>query len=81
MFTMAIKSHKCKTFALFHVFILQTYALLVTFNGFPVFEIRKNLDLRKILSTPKIFLKSRFHCIMKFTKLFKDCITYILYLS
>ena len=44
------------------MFILQTYALLVTFNGFPVFEIRKNLDLRKILSTPKIFLKSRFHC-------------------
>ena len=27
------------------------------------FEIRKNLDLRKILFTPKIFLKSRFHCI------------------
>ena len=26
------------------------------------FEIRKNLDLRKILFTPKIFLKSRFHC-------------------
>ena len=30
---------------------------------FLVFEIRKNLDLRKILSIPKIFLKSRFHCI------------------
>ena len=28
-----------------------------------MFEIRKNLDLRKILVTPKIFLKSRFHCI------------------
>ena len=41
------------------MFILQTFPLLVTFN---VFEIRKNLDLRKILSTPKIFLKSRFHC-------------------
>ena len=27
-----------------------------------MFEIRKNLDLRKILATPKIFLKSRFHC-------------------
>ena len=27
-----------------------------------MFEIRKNLDLRKILVTPKIFLKSRFHC-------------------
>ena len=62
MFTMTIKSNNYKTFALFHVFILQTYALLVTFNGFPVFEIRKNLDLRKFLSTPKIFLKSRFHC-------------------
>ena len=58
MVTMTIKSNEYKTFALFHVFILQTYALLVTFNGFPVFEIRKNLDLRKILSTPKIFLKS-----------------------
>ena len=57
-----IKSKKHKTFALFHVFILQTYALLVTFEGFPVFKIRKNLDLRKILSTPKNFLKSRFHC-------------------
>ena len=42
-----------------HVFILQSFPLLVTFN---VLEIRKNLDLRKILSTPKIFLKSRFHC-------------------
>ena len=62
MFTMTIKSNEYKIFALFHVFILQTYALLVTFNGFPVSEIRKNLDLRKILSTPKIFLKSRFHC-------------------
>ena len=29
---------------------------------FLVFEIRKNLDLRKILVTPKIFLKSRFVC-------------------
>ena len=27
-----------------------------------MFEIRKNLDLRKIFITPKIFLKSRFHC-------------------
>merc|ERR1712085_172039 len=44
------------------VFILQIYALLVPFKGFLVFEIRKNLDLRKILVTPKIFLKSRFHC-------------------
>ena len=35
-------------FALLLVFILQTYALLVPFKGFPVFEIRKNLDLRKI---------------------------------
>ena len=59
MFTMTIKSNKYKTFALIHAFILQSFPLLVTFN---VFEIRKNLDLRKILSTPKIFLKSRFHC-------------------
>ena len=62
MFTITIKSNEFKKFALVHVFILKTYALLVTFNGFPVFEIRKNLDLRKILVTPKIFLKSRFHC-------------------
>ena len=27
-----------------------------------MFEIRKNLDLRKILGVTKIFLKSRFHC-------------------
>ena len=65
-----IKSNKSKTFALFHVFILQTYTLLVTFKGFPLFEIRKNLDLRKILSTPKIFLKSRFHCTIKFLQIF-----------
>ena len=64
MVTMTIKSNEYKTFALFHVFIVQTNGLLVTFNGFPEFEIRKNLDLRKILSTPKIFLKSRFHCIV-----------------
>ena len=62
MSTKTIKSNKYKAFALFHVFILQTYALLVTFKGYPVFEIRKNLDLRKILFPPKIFLKSRFHC-------------------
>ena len=30
-----------------------------------MFEIRKNLDLGKILVTPKIFLKSRFHCSSK----------------
>ena len=29
-----------------------------------MFEIRKNLDLRKILVTPKNFLKSRFVCIL-----------------
>ena len=68
MITMIVKSNEYKTFALFHVSILQTYALLVTFNGFPVFEIRKNLDLRKVLLTPKIFLKSRFHCISTFHK-------------
>ena len=62
MITMTIKSNEYKTFALFHVSILQSYAILVTSKGFPVFEIRKNLDLRKILSTPKIFLKSTFHC-------------------
>ena len=35
---------------------------LCFFKGFLVFEIRKNPDLRKILVTPKIFVKSRFHC-------------------
>ena len=39
------------------------FAKLCFSKGFLVFEIRKNLDLRKILFTPKIFLKSRFHCI------------------
>ena len=67
MITMTIKSNEYKTFALFHVSILQSYAILVTFKGFPVFEIRKNLDLRKILVTPKIFLKSRFHCTCKYS--------------
>ena len=52
----------------FRCSFLQTYALLVTFKGFPVFEIRKNLDLRKVLVTPKIFLKSRFHCTAIFSK-------------
>ena len=33
--------------------------------GFLVFEIRKNLDLRKILVSPKIFIKSRVHCTEK----------------
>ena len=35
--------------------------------NFLFFEIRKNLDFRKILVTPKIFLKSRFHCTIKKT--------------
>ena len=38
------------------------FAELCFFKGFLVFEIRKNLDLRKIFVTPKIFLKLRFHC-------------------
>ena len=33
-----------------------------------MFEIRKNLDLRKILGVTKIFLKSRFHCTSKLVK-------------
>ena len=41
------------------------YHLLFTYviRDFLLFEIRKNPDLRKIFVTPKIFLKSRFHCI------------------
>ena len=49
-----------KKFVSFQLFIFQIYALLVTFEGFPVFEIRKNLDLRKILIVTKIFPKSKF---------------------
>ena len=52
-----------KKFVSFQLFIFQIYALLVTFEGFPVFEIRKNLDLRKILIVTKIFPKSKFVCI------------------
>ena len=35
---------------------------VVPFKDFPEFEIRKNLNIRKILVTPKIFLKLRFIC-------------------
>ena len=38
------------------------FVKLCFFKGFLVFEIGKNLDLRKILVTMKIFLKSRVHC-------------------
>ena len=38
------------------------FAKLCFFKDFLVFEIRKHLDLRNILVTPKIFLKSRVHC-------------------
>ena len=41
-----------------------SYIIYIGIRDFILFEIRKNLDLRKILVTPKIFLKSRFHCIM-----------------
>ena len=51
-----------KTFVLFQMFILQSYAFSRVF--YLVSEIRKNLDLRKILVTPKIFPKSRMHCTM-----------------
>ena len=48
-----------KIFVLFQMFICK----VMLFQWFLlVFETRKNLDLRKILVTPKIFLKSRFHC-------------------
>ena len=42
------------------------YVLSIIIRDFLAFEIRKNLDLRKILVTPKIFLKSRFHCTTNF---------------
>ena len=60
MSTKIIKSIRYRTFALFQVFILQTYALLVTFQGFS--RGWKNLDLRKILGVTNIFLKLRFIC-------------------
>ena len=44
---------------------------LCFFKGFLVFEIRKNLDLRKILASPKIFLKSRFHCTTFYCQIFE----------
>ena len=53
MSTKLIKNIKYKLLMLYY---------LVTFKVFPVFEIRKNLDLKKILVTSKIFLESRFVC-------------------
>ena len=48
--------------------------------GFPVLEIRKNHDLRKILVSPKIFLKSRFHCTISISQeIFKFSIMLISY--
>ena len=49
----------------------DSFCKVMLFKGFLMFEIRKNLDLRKILVTPKIFLKSRFHCIDFFLRLVK----------
>ena len=54
---MTIKSNKYKTFVLIHVFILQSFPLLVTFN---VFEIRKNLDLRKIVGATDFLVHKLF---------------------
>ena len=39
------------------------FAVLCFFKDFLVFEIKKNLDLRKILVTPEMFLKSRLHAL------------------
>ena len=41
---------------------LRNCDFIINFQGFPVFEIRKNLDLRKILGVTNIFLKSSFVC-------------------
>ena len=49
MYTKKLKI-KYRRFVLCQVFILQTYALLVILKGFPVLEIRKNLDLGKIFN-------------------------------
>ena len=62
MSTKITKSIRYRTFALFQMFIWQTYALLVISKDFPEFESRKNLDLKKILGVTNIFLKSRFIC-------------------
>ena len=48
---------------LFCLCVCSMFILLCFSKGFLVFEIRKNHDLRKILVTPKIFLKSKAHCI------------------
>ena len=48
----------------FQVFILQTYALLATFQG-SGFEARQNHNLRKISGVTNIFLKSIFVCTAK----------------
>ena len=55
----AVKRKSNKTFVLFQIFI---FSMLSFFKGFLVFGIRKNLDLRKISVTLKIFFKSREHC-------------------
>ena len=45
---------------------LVIYCVLsIIIRNFLVFEIRKNLDLRKFLVTPRIFLKSKFHCTIR----------------
>ena len=66
------QKHCIKLFVILLVFILQNYVLLVPFKGFSVFEIRKKLDLRKILVTPRIFLKSRFVCTNQHSNTFEN---------
>ena len=52
------------------------FARLCFFKDFHVFEIRKNVDLRKILVTPKIFLKSTVHCAIFVEKKFSNLLTF-----
>ena len=64
MYKNKIKIIRYLTFLFLQMFVLQIYDLLFSnfLKVFLMFEVRKNLDLRKILGATKIFLKSRFPC-------------------
>ena len=58
---------KCKQFDSLSFSTPSEFCVMIQWNlDLRKPDLRKNLDLRKILVTPKIFLKSRFHCIIKF---------------
>ena len=66
----------------YEVIYCVSFIIYIGDRDFLTFEIRKNLDLRKIFVTPKIFLKSGFHCthwlrhllrLVAFIKIHADC--------